>query len=319
MSNPELLNARIRTLRYEAEGVVSVELVPVSGSSFPAFSAGAHVDLHLPNGLTRSYSLLNSPTESNRYVLGILSDRQSRGGSRYVHENFRCGMTLPVGKPRNNFALDETAESSVLVAGGIGITPILCMYRHLRGEGKIVRLVYCARSRAQAAFLDELAALGGSVDLYFDDEHGGKPFDLVAFLLTQPKHVHAYCCGPSVMLTAFEAACEGAGIVNVHIERFAAETNVIQAPSASYTVELAKSSRALEVPVDKSLLDTLLEAGIDVDYSCREGICGACETRVLEGCPDHRDSVLSTAEKTGNKTMMVCVSGAKCGKLILDL
>ncbi|MDR3101539.1 MAG: PDR/VanB family oxidoreductase [Paraburkholderia sp.] len=319
MSNTELLNARIRTLRYEAEGVLSVELVPVGGVSFPAFSAGAHVDLHLPNGLTRSYSLLNSSTESNRYVLGILSDRQSRGGSRYVHENFRCGMTLPIGKPRNNFALDETAESSLLVAGGIGITPILCMYRHLRAEGKAVQLVYCARSRAQAAFLDELATLGGHVDLYFDDEHGGKPFDLGGFLRTQPKHVHAYCCGPSVMLAAFEAACDSAGIENVHIERFAADSTVVQAPGTSYTVELAKCRRTLEVPADKSLLDTLLEAGVDVDYSCREGICGACETRVLEGCPDHRDSVLSLAEKKANRTMMVCVSGAQCGKLVLDL
>jgi ferredoxin-NADP reductase len=289
------------------------------GASFPTFNAGAHVDLHLPNGLTRSYSLLNSPTESNRYVLGILSDRQSRGGSRYVHENFRCGMTLPIGNPRNNFALDDAAESSLLVAGGIGITPILCMYRHLRGEGKTVRLVYCARSRTQAAFLDELAALGGHVDLYFDDEHDCKPFDLRGFLLTQPKHVHAYCCGPSVMLTAFEAACESAGIENIHIERFAADSTVVHSPGTSYTVELAKRGRTLKVPADKSLLDTLLEAGVDVDYSCREGVCGACETRVLEGCPDHRDSVLSMAEKKANKTMMVCVSGAKCGKLVLDL
>ncbi|WP_322063144.1 PDR/VanB family oxidoreductase [Paraburkholderia sp. J63] len=319
MSNTDLLQARIRTLRYEAQGVMSVELVPENGAEFPGFSAGAHVDLHLPNGLTRSYSLLNSSTDANRYVLGILSDRQSRGGSRYVHENFRCGMTLPIGKPRNNFALDETAEETVLVAGGIGITPILCMYRRLRETGKSVRVIYCARSRAQAAFLDELAALGGNVHLHFDEEKDGKPFDLAGFFATQPKHAHAYCCGPSVMLSAFEAACEGAGIANVHIERFAADAAVVHAPSEGYTVQLAKSGKTVEVEAGKSLLDTLIAAGVDVEYSCAEGICGACETRVIEGVPDHRDSVLSASEKSANKTMMICVSGAKCGKLVLDL
>ena len=297
MSNTELLQARIRTLRYEAQGIISVELVPADGASFPAFTAGAHVDLHLPNGLTRSYSLLNSPDEPNRYVLGVLSDRNSRGGSRYVHENFRCGMTLPIGKPRNAFPLDEDAEASVLVAGGIGITPILCMYRHLRGQGRNVRVIYCSRSRAQAAFLDELAALGGDVHLHFDDEHEGRPLDLTAFFATQPTHVHAYCCGPSVMLNAFEGACEAAGIANVHIERFAADTSVVHAPAAGYTVQLAKSGKTLEVPADKSLLDTLIAAGVNVEYSCGEGICGACETRVIEGTPDHRDSVLSASEK----------------------
>lgn len=319
MSSNELLQARIRTLRYEAEGVLSVELIPAQGTHFPTFDPGAHIDLHLPNGLTRSYSLLNSCDERDRYVLGILSDRQSRGGSRYVHDNFRCGITLPIGAPRNHFALDDSAGSTVLIAGGIGITPILCMYRRLRGAGKEVQLVYCSRSRAQAAFLDELAALGGDVHLHFDDENGGQPFDLAGYFEQQRKTIHAYCCGPGVMLNAFEAACHASGIEHVHVERFAADQAVVQAPKGSYTVQLAKSGKTLDVPAGKTLLETLLEAGVEVEYSCAEGICGACETRVLGGCPDHRDAVLSASEKASNKTMMICVSAAKTGTLILDL
>ncbi|WP_175852716.1 PDR/VanB family oxidoreductase [Burkholderia anthina] len=319
MSSNKLLQARIRTLRHEAEGVLSVELIPAPGTHFPKFDPGAHVDLHLPNGLTRSYSLLNSCDEPDRYVLAILSDRQSRGGSRYVHENFRCGILMPVSAPRNHFALDERAESTVLVAGGIGITPILCMYRRLRGAGKAVRLVYCSRSRAQAAFLDELVGLGGDIHFHFDDENAGQPFDLAGYLEKQPKTIHAYCCGPGVMLTAFEDACRAGGIEHVHIERFAANQTKVQAPKASYTVELARSGKTLDVPAGKTLLQALLEAGVDVEYSCAEGICGACETRVLGGCPEHRDSVLSTAEKAANKTMMICVSAAKSGTLVLDL
>jgi ferredoxin-NADP reductase len=319
VSGSETLQARVRTLRHEADGVLSVELVPVREASFPAFAAGAHIDVHLPNGLTRSYSLVNDARETRRYVLGILADQGSRGGSRYVHEQLRCGATLPIGMPRNNFELDESATHSVLVAGGIGITPILNMYRHLRQTGRSARLVYCARSRAKAAFLDEIAELGGDVQLHFDDEHGGAPFDLTAEMRSQPTGTHAYCCGPGVMLAAFEKACTEAGLPDVHVERFAADTTVSHAPSAGYVVELAKSGKRFDVPAGKTLLDTLIEGGVDVAYSCMEGICGSCETRVLEGCPDHRDAVLSASEKASNKMMMVCVSGAKGGKLVLDL
>ncbi|MFM0396538.1 PDR/VanB family oxidoreductase [Paraburkholderia phytofirmans] len=313
------LRARVRTIRHEAERVLSIELVPVEGTAFPPFAPGAHIDLHLPNGITRSYSLVNSPDEHARYVIGVLDDEKSRGGSRYVHEQLRCGSTLPISKPRNNFALDEEAVSTVLVAGGIGITPMLCMYRRLREQGRDVQLVYCARSRAQAAFLDELDALGGNVRLHFDDEHEGRAFDLAAFLVQQHERVHAYCCGPGPMLSAFEAACAACGIGNVHIERFAANSAVAASPQTGYTVELARSGRMLFVPAGKALLDVLLEANVDVEYSCREGLCGACETRVLRGCPDHRDSVLTQSDRANGNVMMICVSGAKSETLALDL
>lgn len=313
------IRARVRTIRHEAERVLSVELVPVDGGGFPPFTPGAHIDLHLPNGITRSYSLVNSPDEVDRYVIGVLADANSRGGSRYVHEQLRCGAILTIGAPRNNFALDEDAASTVLVAGGIGITPMLCMYRRLREKGRDVRLIYCARQRSQAAFLDELDTLTGDVHLHFDAESDGRPFDLGTLLAQQPADVHAYCCGPNAMLSVFEAACEKAGVANVHIERFSAGAPVVDAQQSGYTVELAKSGRRLAVPAGAKLLDVLLEAGVDVDFSCREGLCGACETRVLGGCPDHRDSVLTQSDKASNSVMMICVSGAKGGTLTLDL
>ncbi len=326
MGSEQHLQARIRTLRYEADGVMSVELVPQDGAHWPAFTAGSHIDLYLPNGLTRSYSLLNAQDEADRYVLGILADSKSRGGSRYIHDHFRCGANVNIGAPRNAFALDESAAHSVLVAGGIGITPILCMYRRLIALNKPVKLVYCARNRRQAAFLDELQALGGELHCHFDDEQGGKPFDLASWLASQSPDVHAYCCGPGMMLNAFEAACAAAGISNVHVERFAADPTLSNTSQEGYEVALAKSGVTLHVTPGVSLLETIMAAGIDVNYSCMEGVCGACETRVLGGCPDHRDAVLSTSEKASNKVMMICVSGARTGKdaaaagrLVLDL
>jgi tetrachlorobenzoquinone reductase len=311
--------ARVRTLRQEAERVLSVELVPLEGEDFLPFTPGAHIDLHLTPELTRSYSLVNAPEERNRYVVSVLNDKSSRGGSRYVHEQLRCGATLFVSKPRNNFELDDAARSTLLIAGGIGVTPLLCMYRRLREKRCNVTFVYCARSRGQAAYLDELATLGGDIHLHFDDEHDGHPCDLVAFLARQPEGVHAYCCGPGPMLIAFEAACGATGIKHVHVERFEAEPGLAVARHAGYKVELARSGRTLFVPAGKTLLDALIEANVDVDYSCREGLCGACQTRVLGGCPDHCDSVLTQSERAVGNVMMICVSGALSDSLVLDL
>src|SRR5450830_983361 len=298
-----LLSVRVQAMRFEAQGIVSVELMSPEGAALPAFEAGSHIDLHLANGVVRSYSLLNAPAERHRYVVGVLNDRNSRGGSRYVHEQLRVGATLTISAPRNNFPVDENAAHSVLVAGGIGITPISCMLTYLRGRGKSAELLYCARSRAEAAFVNELLQ---------------QP-DLRAFLASKPKDAHFYCCGPTPMLNAFEAMCAELDLPNVHIERFAAAENVEPAQTDEYVAELARSKKSVTVPAGKSLLDALLDAGLDVDHSCREGVCGACETKVLEGEPEHRDGVLSKSEKASNKMMMVCVSGCKGRRLVLDL
>jgi ferredoxin-NADP reductase len=254
-------------------------------------------------------------------VIGVLKDRASRGGSRCVHDQLRVGMKLPISAPRNNFKLHEDAGRTVLVAGGIGVTPILCMGRRLQQLGRPFEVLYFARSRKSAAFIPELEALGAPVLWHFDDEQGGPP-DLKALLAARPAQAetHYYACGPAVMLDNFEKSCAELGYANAHIERFTA-VEVAAATDArqSYTVELRRSGKVIPVTPELSLLAALRAAGVDPGTSCEEGICGSCETRVLEGTPDHRDSVLSPAERAANKVMMVCVSGCRSERLVLDL
>lgn len=319
MSNT--LSAFVHTLRYEARDTMSVELRPVEGTQFPAFTPGSHIDLHLPNGLVRSYSLSNSSDDANRYVVGVLRDRASRGGSRSVHEDLRVGKPITISEPRNHFMLDENASHTVLVAGGIGITPLLSMARRLTSLGKPFEMFYFAREPGCAAFLDELKAMGMPLHLHFDSEAGGPP-DLRALLARRAPDAgtHHYSCGPAPLLDAFEKFCAELGHPNVHIERF---TPVEVAASSDardeFTVELRKSGKFIEIKPGKSILDSVLDAGVDVDHSCCEGVCGSCETRVLEGVPDHRDSMLSARERASNKVMMICVSGCKSPTLVLDL
>lgn len=316
------LSALVRTLRLEAEGVVSIELCPASSAvNFPAFEPGSHIDLHLPNGLVRSYSLLNPATDQQRYVVAVLRDRNSRGGSRYVHEQLRVGMTLPISAPRNNFKLQASGTRNVLVAGGIGVTPLLSMLRQLAASGQTADFIYCARSRQQAAFISEIEALTGDrirLSCHFDDEQGAPP-TLAKLLAGYPADTRLYCCGPTPMLDAFEKSCGMLGYANAHIERFSAAPANVQVAAGGYSVELRRTGRTLEVLSGKSILDTLLDAGLSPDHSCREGVCGACETRVLCGEVDHHDSILTKAERAANKSMMICVSHCKQGPLVLDI
>jgi ferredoxin-NADP reductase len=324
MSSP-VLNSMVHAMRYEAHGIISLELRPAEAAPpFPSFTAGSHIDLHLPNGLVRSYSLVNPPADSQRYIVAVLNDRNSRGGSRCVHEQLRVGMPLPISAPRNNFSLDENAPRSVLVAGGIGVTPLISMLERLVTLNKRVDFIYCARSRREAAFAAQIEASAGAADLrvswHFDDERGAPP-NLKQLLAGRPADTHLYCCGPGPMLSAFEQACEELGYSNCHVERFAAIPSAEKSASAdgAYSVELRRSGKMLQVPSGGSLLDVLLDAGVSHDFSCREGVCGACETKVLAGEVDHRDSILSKAERAENKCMMVCVSGCKRGPLVLDI
>lgn len=317
--------ARVDAVHPVCPGVVSIELGPACAEeSFPAFEAGAHVDLHLPGGMVRSYSLHNAPGESNRYAIGVLKDSASRGGSRWIHEHLRAGAQIGMSAPRNLFALDEQqAAHSVFVAGGIGVTPILSMLRRLVQLGRGAHVIACARSRASAPFLDELTQLVGhglSLHTHFDDEAGGPP-SLHALLAAHQPHDHFYCCGPSPMLAGFEAACAALGFANVHVERFKAEQAAVPttALTGTCTVELRKSGVTLELPKNKPALQAFLDAGVDIEFSCEEGVCGACETRILEGEAEHRDSVLSGAQKAAQKSMMVCVSRCRSDRMVLDL
>lgn len=311
------LRLRVRSATWEAPGIVSYDLRPLEAGELPAFTAGAHIDLTLPSGLIRSYSLVNPQSERHRYVIAVQKDRASRGGSKWVHENFRPGDILAVNGPRNNFELNESAAKSILIAGGIGITPLLCMVERLSSLNRDWELIYCARKRADTAFTEKLAAFGPQVKFNFDEEPGGEMLDIAAVVREAPPNAHLYCCGPLPMLSAFEAATADLPRERVHVEYFSAKEP--PAVEGGFKVVLAKTGREFLVAPGKSILDTLLDAGLDIPYSCMEGVCGTCETRVLEGTPDHRDLILTGEEQNSGKVMMICCSGSKTEKLVLDL
>jgi vanillate O-demethylase ferredoxin subunit len=311
-----MLNLRIKATTWEAPDVLSYELHALDSGELPPFTAGAHIDLTLSNGLVRSYSLVNPQSERHRYVIAVQKDRASRGGSNWVHEHFRAGDLLTVNGPRNNFALAESAEKSVFIAGGIGITPILSMIERLGAIGRDWELIYCSRTRAGAPFLEVLGALP-RVRFNFDQEPGGRMLDIAGAVRAAPANAHLYCCGPLPMLDAFEEATKDLPRERVHVEYFTAKEQ--PAVEGGFTVVLAKSKREVAVPPGKTILAALCDAGLDIPHSCTEGICGTCETRVLAGVPDHRDLILTEGERASNKTMMVCCSGSKSEKLVLDL
>ena len=307
--------ARLTAIRYAAEGIHLYEFCAPDGSALPAFTAGAHVDLHLPNGLVRQYSLCNPQEETHRYVVGIKRDAAGRGGSAYIHDQLKVGTVLALGGPRNHFALHESAPHTVLVAGGIGVTPIACMAQRLRALGASFEVHYSVRRRAEAAFLDALA--GCNLHLHVDSEHGNAPLPLAAIVSNAPADAHLSGCGPAPLLDAFESATAGRPAGHAHLERFSAVAPA--AAEGGFTVQLARAGRSIFVAKGCTILDTLRVEGVAVQASCEQGICGSCETRVLSGRPDHRDSLLSDEEKQSNQVMMVCCSGSKDPVLVLDL
>ncbi len=288
------------------------------GEALPAAEAGAHLGLHLPGGIERQYSLVVADPRPRSYIVGVKKDVASRGGSKWIHENLRVGTTLIIDAPRNNFPLNENARQTLLFAGGIGITPIFCMLRRLEAIGASCELHYSCRSRADAPFLDELAGKS-NVHLHFDDERNGGFLPISELVSAAPAGAHLYCCGPAPMLAAFEGAGRTAGRPpdEIHVEYFTQKYEA--STSGGFAVELARSRRELQIPHGKTILQVVREAGVDVAHSCEEGVCGSCETRVLEGTPDHRDSILSDAERARGKTMMICCSGSKTPRLVLDL
>lgn len=298
--------------------VAVIDLAPPQGTSFPAFTAGAHIDLHLPNGLVRSYSLINPPSEAWLYRLGVRLNPHGRGGSAFIHRHLRPGARVRISAPRNQFPLLPAAGKAVLIAGGIGITPLLSMAGHLKEQDAPCELHYYTRTAKGAAFIGELAALGYPVNHYPGD--GPQPRPQIAELLAyHGEGTHFYCCGPSAMLAAFVQACANQGINTGYIERFAADLPIASVPGEGHDIVLARSGQRLFHSGTGSLLDTLIAAGLKPSYSCREGVCGACETQVLEGELEHRDCVLSDAERQAGRSMMICVSGCKSSTLVLDL
>lgn len=282
----------------------------------PAADPGAHIGVILPNGIERQYSLVIAGPQLKEYTVGVKRDLNSRGGSIFMHDQLRVGSRLPIVPPRNNFPLKDDADLVVLLAGGIGITPIYCMVNRLIERGRKWELYYSCRTRLDAAFLDELAQ-HPATHLHFDDEEGGRFVNVPGIVDTLPRHAHLYCCGPAPMLAAFEAATAHWPAEQIHVEYFTPKFAAAQ--EGGYIVELARSKRELVIPAGKSILQVVREAGIDVPHSCEEGVCGACETRVISGIPDHRDTILTESERNENATMMICCSGSKTPRLVLDI
>ena len=308
--------------REEAEGIASLELRPMPGEWLPSFTAGAHIEVHVPTDqgvLHRHYSLANDPSERHRYVIAVGRDPASRGASRWIHDHLREGQLLRIGEPRNNFPLVEDAARSVLIAGGIGITPLLAMARRLSTLNRKWSLYYCARTPARAAFLQDLLNLGGEVVPVFDAMAGVAKLDLHALVASTATDTHLYCCGPGSLLEAFLDAAGTRDKQTVHVEWFSAppESSPGMGSDSAFTVRLARSNLTLQVGADQSILEVVRAAGVDVAHSCLEGICGSCETKVVSGECDHRDLIL--ADPTCHKSMMICVSRAKGDEITLDL
>lgn len=315
-----MLEVRVAARRIAADDIVELELVPTSDVPLPAFEAGAHVDVHLASGLVRQYSLHNRPGERHRYCIGVLKDPASRGGSEAVHRDLQVGTVLSISNPRNNFALDADAADSILVAGGIGITPMLSMAHALSDSGKSFSLHYCARARSRAAFAERIAGSGfaSNASFYFDDEASTPRFSLKQALEGRAAGAHVYICGPGGFITAVkeQAAALGLPASSVHVEHFGATVPV---EGGRFTVVAKRSGLMAEVGESQTIAQVLAAHGVRVELSCEQGVCGTCLTRVIDGTPDHRDLYQSDEEKAANDMITICCSRSCSSRLVLDI
>ncbi|MCZ6637512.1 MAG: 2Fe-2S iron-sulfur cluster-binding protein [Alphaproteobacteria bacterium] len=315
------LDLTVSQIKVLTSDISMFTLTPSNGDALPAFEAGAHIDLFTGNGLRRSYSLVNDPDENFRYVIGVLREKDGIGGSDWILDNLESGHTIRATPPMNHFALVEDAAHHTLIAGGIGITPLLAMGYRLRRIGARFTLHYCTKSAAETAFMDEVNTVFGSNVTYHHD--GGDPakgIDLAATLAIRPKGGHLYLCGPAGLTKAARRHAGHWPPESIHYELFSPDTEPLDQASDAFEIVLSRQGVRLDVPVGKSILEVVREAGYDWDSSCEAGICSTCETKLLGGRADHRDDVLSDAEKHSNASIMICVSRAKNGEtLILDI
>jgi ferredoxin-NADP reductase len=312
------LDVLVADRHVAADGVVALTLRQPDGGELPAWTAGAHVDLILSDDLTRQYSLCGDPAERTAWQVAVLQEPDGRGGSAFVHDKLSPGTTVRVRGPRNHFPL-EPATRYLFIAGGIGITPIVPMLAAATAAGADWQLVYGGRTAASMAFVEQLRATHGEerVVLRPQDEHG--LLDLDSLLGEPADGTLVYCCGPGPLLDAVEQRCASWPSGSLHTERFTPKEQGEPVLSGAFEVELAQSGTTLTVPPDRSILEVLEDAGIQVLSSCQEGTCGTCETVVLAGEVDHRDSLLTDEEMAANDTMFICVSRAACPRLVLDL
>lgn len=323
MSAAPMLSVRVARKTLEALDIQSFELVDAHGGALPAFTAGSHIDVFLPNGLLRQYSLCNSPSEIHRYLIGVLRDPASRGGSLAMHGAVNEGDVLQISAPKNHFALATGAQRSLLLAGGIGVTPILCMAEQLAQQGARFEMHYCTRERGRTAFYDRIAGspFAQHVQCHFDAGAPEQKLNMAALLAQPQAGCHVYVCGPKGFINAVLDQAKAAGWpdAQVHSEFFAGEEVKAQAGDGSFQVKLASSGKLITVPADTTVVKALADEGIEVMTSCEQGVCGTCLTRVIEGEIDHRDQYLTPEEQAANDQFLPCCSRAKSRLLVLDL
>lgn len=310
----QMTRAVVQGIRAETEEILTITLTPEGQELWSACDAGAHIDVELPNGATRQYSVIN-PGVKDKYVISVLRAPDSRGGSKYIHEHITPGSTVCVGSPRNNFPLIADDRPVCLIGGGIGVTPLLAMAQELVHSGREWRLYYCVRSPKHAGFGSLLGGFSEHVQMHIDSTSGGAP-DMQTMVNTFSDG-HVYCCGPQAMLSAFEKSTAKLPCELVHTERFSPAA--MPDGSSAFVVELVRQGFKLNVPDGKTILEVIEEAGVQIESSCRIGICGSCEVGIVEGEADHRDDYLTEDEKEKGRSMMICCSRSKSPVLRLDV
>jgi vanillate monooxygenase ferredoxin subunit len=322
-----LLQVTVAAKVWLADGIAGYELSPVSGDALPAFEAGAHIDLHVPGGPVRQYSLYELPGEHRLYRIGVLRDPNSRGGSVKLLDDVQAGDTLTISAPRNHFALHSAAnDRSILFAGGIGITPIFCMAQQLANEQRPFELHYCGRTLSGMAFVDRLQQVqfGGesNVHVHVDDGTPDQQLDARSAIGAPSADKHLYVCGPAGFMDHILATARELGWDEKHLHReyFAAATPVeSSSDDKPFEIEIGSSGEVIKVAADQSAAQALLEAGFDLPLSCEQGVCGTCMTKVLAGVPEHRDLYLTDEERERNDAFMPCCSRSKTSRLTLEL
>jgi vanillate O-demethylase ferredoxin subunit len=315
------LTVQVLRKTLEAEGIAGFELARADGTPLPAFSAGSHIDVHLPGGLVRQYSLCNDGSDRTRYRIAVLRDAASRGGSAAMHEQVREGDTLTIGEPRNHFPLVH-AVRTLLFAGGIGVTPLLCMARRLAMVGADFEMHYCTRSKPRTAFVEEIAAspFAAQVRHHFDDGPPSQKMDLSRLIGRVGAQTHLYVCGPTGFMEHVVGVAKSYGwpAGQLHTEYFAAPPQDTSSDRA-FEVKIASSGKTYAVAADQTVTQALSMQGVEIFTSCEQGVCGTCVTRVLEGECDHRDMYFSDEERAKNDQFTPCCSRAKSSLLVLDL
>ena len=305
----------------EAEDIISFELTRADGTSLPPFSAGAHIDVRVNDKTTRQYSLCNSASEPHRYVIGVLKDPNSRGGSVAMHEDISVGDTLEISAPKNHFPL-EPARHTLLLAGGIGVTPILCMAERLAETGAHFQMHYCTRSLDRTAFHGRIsnAPFAERVSFHFDDGLDDQKLDLPVVMRAAPADTHLYVCGPGGFIEFVKNTAKSLGWDSdrVHFEYFGASPDAL-ADGDAFQVKVASTGACYTIPGNRTVVQVLHDAGIDVPVSCEQGVCGTCITRVLEGTPEHRDIYFTDQEHAANDQFTPCCSRSRSSLLVLDL